>query len=97
MRTTTFTKPRSVTVVEGGGGFPWPAIALVVAAAVLARAGLAVAHQAGALLRDVLAVAAALAFSGLLARCGLAFSRWERRREVERLRAAEPVRVRWRP
>ena len=44
----------------------------------------------------VLAFCAVLAGCGVLSLAGLAFARWERQREVARLRAAEPVALRWR-
>jgi hypothetical protein len=88
--------PSKVTVEGGGSGFPAGLAAVVVLVVVAAGPAAAVAHAVGRVLSYVLWFAAALAFS---AGCGL-FARWfgqrEKRRELERMRAAEPRGLRWR-
>lgn len=93
---TTYINPARVTVEGGSGGFPVGLVALAALVVVAAGPAAVVAHAAARVLSYVLWFSAALAFS---AACGL-FARWfgqrEQRREMERLRAQEPQRVRWR-
>jgi uncharacterized membrane protein YedE/YeeE len=78
---------------SGGGHVPVKAAVIVLAVA--AAAGLARGVHPHVPWR-LLAIGAAVACSALLALAGWAFSRWERRRELARMRAEEPQGLRWR-
>ena len=82
---------------HSGGGRKVPVKAAVTVLALAAAGGLARAvHPHLVVPWKLLAIAGTLAGCGLLALGGLAFSRWEQRREVTRLRAEQPVALRWR-
>jgi hypothetical protein len=86
----TFHNPVRVDVTERGGGFPWEAVALVLA---LFAAG-GVAHAVAPWLHAVwavLAIGGTLAGCAVLALAGRAFAQWEKRRAEP-----EPEVLQWR-